>query len=103
MSTGEDIRLLEELENLLTKQIALARRGSFAAVLQMAGTCEPLVAKIAEARLFERPGHKTAKDRLAGLYRDLQLLLSTQQSAAAEQLKAVRKGKKTLSIYRGSV
>jgi hypothetical protein len=103
MSASDDIRLLEELENLLKEQIALAQKGSFAAVLQMAERCEPLVAKIAEARLFERPEHKTAKDRLAGLYQDLQMTLSAQQSVAAEQLKSVRKGKKTLAIYRGNI
>lgn len=103
MSSTEDVRLLEELVELLEKQIALTRRGGFAAVLQLAGQCEPLVAKITAAGLLEKPEHKTVKDRLAGLYRDLQMLLSTQQSAVAEQLKSVRKGKKTLAIYRGSI
>lgn len=103
MSPADDLRLLRELGNLLEQQIALARRGGFAAVLQLAGRCEPLVAKIAKNRLFEKPEHKTAKDRLAGLYRDLQMMLSTQQSAAAEQLKSVRKGKKTLATYRENI
>jgi hypothetical protein len=103
MSSGEDIRLLEELENLLEKQMVLARRGSFAAVLQLAGRCEPLVAKIAAAGLFEKPEHKASNDRLADLYKDLHLLLSSQQSAAAEQLKSVRKGKKTLAVYRNNI
>jgi len=103
MSSTEDVRLLEELGNLLEKQIELARRGSLTGLEQLAGRCEPLVAEIVAAGLFEKPEHKTAKDRLAGLYRDLQMLLSTQQSAVAEQLKSVRKGKKTLAIYRGSI
>jgi len=103
MNSESDNRLLEELGTLLEKQIALARKGSFAAVLQITGQSEPLVAKIAEARLFEKPEHKIAKDRLANLYRDLQILLSTQQSAAAEQIKSLRKGKKTLSVYRSNI
>jgi hypothetical protein len=103
MSSSEDIRLLEELVELLKKQIALAHRGGFGAVLQLAGKCEALVAKVAETRLLEKPEHKIAKDRLAGLYRDLQLLLTTQQCEAAEQLKSVRKGRKTLVTYRENI
>jgi hypothetical protein len=103
MSSEQDVCLLAELQDLLEQQIASARRGSFSAVLRLAGQCEPLVAKIASAGLFEKPEHKAAKQRLAGLYRDLHLLLSTQQSAVAEQIKSVRKGRKTLSIYRDSI
>ncbi len=103
MSSVEDARLLGELQELLEKQLSSARRGSFSVVLQLAGRCEPLVAKIAAAGLFEKPEHKAAKDRLTNLYKDLKSLLSSQQSAAAEQLKSVRKGKKTLSIYRNNI
>lgn len=103
MSSGQDVRLLAELQELLEQQLASARRGSFSTVLQLAGRCEPLVAQIAAAGLFEKPEHKAVKQRLAGLYRDLHLLLSTQQSAVAEQMKSVHRGKKTLSIYRESV
>ncbi len=103
MNTADEKELLEELAHCLEEQIALARRGNFAAVLQMAGRCEPLVAEIAATGLLEKPEHKTGRNYLAKLYRDLQLLLSTQQGAVAEQLKSVRKGKKTLAIYHSNV
>ncbi|MCJ7729059.1 MAG: hypothetical protein MUO27_04160 [Sedimentisphaerales bacterium] len=103
MSADDEIRLLGELSNLLERQIELARRGSLAGLEQLAGQCEPLVAKITAAGLLEKSEHKTARDRLAKLYRDLQLMLSTQKDAAVEQLKSVRKGKKTLAVYRGNV
>jgi hypothetical protein len=103
MSPDEDIRLLGELERLLEKQIELGRRGGLAGLEQLAGLCEPLVAKITAAGLLEKSEHKDQRERLAKLYRDLQLLLSTQKDAAAEQLKSIRKGKKTLAIYRGNV
>jgi hypothetical protein len=40
---------------------------------------------------------------LAKLYRDLQLAISTQKDATAEQLKSICKGKRTLAIYRGNI
>jgi hypothetical protein len=103
MSPDAEKRLLDELVNLLEKQIELSRRGSLAALMRLTNEGEPLVARTAEDGLLDKPEHKAAKARLTGLYRELQLLLSAQQGEVAEQLKSVRKGKKTLSIYRGSV
>ena len=65
MNTADEKELLKELTNCLEEQIALARRGSFAAVLQMAGRCEPLVAEIAGTGLLEKPEHKTARTFLS--------------------------------------
>ena len=41
--------------------------------------------------------------RLAELYRELQLMLSTQKDAVAGQIRLINKGRKTLTMYRGSV
>ena len=103
MNGDNETQLLEELEKLLVRQIELARRSSFGKLLQLAGQCEPLTAKITAAGLLEKPEHKTARDHLASLYKDLHLLLSAQQNAAAEQLKSVSKGKKTLADYRNNI
>ena len=103
MSADDETQLLAELENLLKKQIELARRGSFSGLDKLADRCEQLVEKIKEAGLLERPEYKEQREHLAGFYRDLQLLLLTQQNAAVEQISAVRKGRRTLSVYRGNV
>ena len=103
MSSGQDEHLLTELQELLEQQIDSAHRGSFSTVLQLTEKCEPLVEQITASGLFEKPEHKDAKERLAGLYRDLHLLLSTQKNAVAEQIKSVQRGKKILSIYRDSI
>jgi hypothetical protein len=103
MNAADEKELLEELANCLEEQIALARRGNLAAMLQMAVRCEPLVAQIARTGLLEKPEYKTNRNHLAKLYRDLQLLLSAQQGAVAEQIKSVHKGKKTLAAYRGNM
>jgi hypothetical protein len=103
MNDDNGKQLLEELENLLKRQIDLAQRGSLADLLKLAGSCEAMVAEAAKTGLAEKPEYKNAMERLGGLYRRLQLVLSAQQNAAAEQLRAVRKGKKTLSAYRNNV
>lgn len=101
--TEDRERITEELEKLLKRQIELARRGSFAGLEQLAGKCEGLVAKITAGELLKKPEHKAEKERLVKLYRDLQLLLSTQKADVAGQLKSIDKGKRTLSVYRGNV
>ena len=103
MNADDEIRLLGELANLLEKQIELARRGGFAGLERLAGQCEPLVAKITAAGLLEKPEHKAERERLAKLYRDLQMALSTQKDVTGEQLKSIRKHKKTLAIYRSNI
>lgn len=103
MIADDGAQLLKELGNLLNRQIELARRGSFGQLERMVGRCEPLVAKIKAAGLFEKPGYEAQSRRLVKLYHELQLMLSTQKDAVAEQLKSIRKGKRTLSAYRGSV
>ncbi len=100
---GEQAFVLQELQNLLEKQIDLANQGNIKDVEAMAGQCEPFVAKIRAAGLLKKPEYKAERERLAKLYRDLQLALSTQKGAAAEQLKLIRKHKRTLAIYRGNV
>jgi hypothetical protein len=90
-----------ELEGLLKKQIALAKRGSLSGLEKLAVQSERLVEKIKAAGLPEKSELGTR--RLLKLYQELQLLLSTQKDDAIEQLKSIRKGKKTLAVYRGSV
>jgi hypothetical protein len=103
MNTDGESRLLAELEGLLEKQISLARRGSFGGLEKLAGQCEPVVVKIKASGLLEKPQHKQELERLAKFYRDIQLLLSAQKDDAAEQLKSIRKSRKMLAIYHGSI
>ena len=102
MNTDEETLLLGELENLVGKQIEHARRGSYGKLLQLAGQCETLVAKIKQADLLEKSEHKGNYHRLSKLYKNLHLLLSAQQNAATEQLNRIRKGKKMLCVYQSS-
>jgi hypothetical protein len=103
MIADDGPQLLKELGNLLDRQVELARRGSFGQLERLVGRCEPLVVKIKAAGLLERPDYKAQSRRVVKLYHDLQLMLSTQKNAVAEQLKSIRRGKRTLAAYRGNM
>jgi len=103
MKKDDEVRLLEELANILKRQIGLALHGDFAGLERLAGQCEPLVARITAAGLLENLAYKAERERLAKFYRDLQVAVSMQKDAAGEQLKSMHKHKKTLAVYRGSI
>ncbi len=103
MSENDDEQLLAELENLLKKQIALARRGSFSELEDLAGRCEKLTAKIKESGLLENPGFKGHRLRLEKLYKDLYLIAVTQKAATEAELKRIRKGKRVIAHYRRNI
>jgi hypothetical protein len=103
MNADEETLLLGELENLVEKQIELARRGGIAAVERLMREGDWLVEKIKSAGLLEKPEFESRRQRLNNLYRQLQLAISSQKGVVDGQLKSVRKGKRTLSAYRGSI
>ncbi len=100
MSVEEEMQLLTQLTELLEKQLDRARRGSFTDMERLAAKCEPLVEKITQARLLERPEYKVSREHLAELYHQLQLVLSAQKNVTAEKLGSIRKSKRVVSAYR---
>jgi hypothetical protein len=103
MKKDDEVRLLEELANLLERQVEFVRHGDFAGLERLAGQCEPLVARITVADLLGNPAYKAERGRLAKFYRDLQMAISMQKDATGEQLKSMRKHKKTLATYRSNI
>jgi hypothetical protein len=103
MKKNDEVQLLEELANLLERQVELARHGDFAELERLAGQCEPLVARITAAGLLGRPEYVGLRERLGRLYRKLQLVLSAQKDATGEQLKLTHRHQRTLAVYRGNL
>ncbi|MGA2677993.1 MAG: hypothetical protein ABSF37_01690 [Sedimentisphaerales bacterium] len=103
MKQEDEIQLLKELAGTLERQIELVRHDDVAGLEGQVGNGGQLARKIAAAGLLDRPAYDGWRERLAGLYRKLQLMLSTRKDAVAGQLKAVNKGRKTLAMYRSSV
>ena len=102
MGQDDEVRLMQELAGILVKQIELVRRDDIAGVDELVGQGEQLAMKITAAGLLDRPQYDGWRERLAGLYEELQLMLSTRKDAVAGQIKLINKGRKTLAMYRGS-
>ena len=103
MKKDEEIRLLEELANILERQIELVRHDDIAELDEQVSQMGQLAMKIMAAGLLDRPQYDGWRERLIGLYRDLQLMLSTQKDAVAGQLRSINKGQKTLAVYRDGI
>ena len=102
MSLEDETQLLAELENLLKKQTALARRGGLASVEQLALQGEPLVRKISDLGVLGRPEHLAQRARIERLYKELFFILAADKSATSHQIKLLRQGRQTLEVYRKS-
>jgi hypothetical protein len=103
MKQDDEIQLLKELANILKRQIELVRHDDVPGLKGLVGHCGQLARKIAAAGLLDMPQYDGWRECLAGLYGELQLMLSTRKDAVAGQLKSINNGRKTLAMYRGSV
>lgn len=103
--SNEKTHLLDELQNLLEKQIELAHQGNpdnrhFEPLSKQA---DLLVEKIAQERILELPEFKNRREHLQKLYQHLCLVITAQKAETDEELSRIRKGKKTIGIYRNNI
>jgi hypothetical protein len=103
MKKDDEIRLLEELAKILEKQIDFYRHDDFEESEKLVGQSEHLAANITDCGLLDRPEYNSWRERLTRLYRDLELMLSTQKDAVSGQIKSINKGRKTLAMYRDGI
>ena len=103
MSIDEQIHLLDKLHGLLEKQIELARQGNINKVEILSRQAGFLVGKIAQTGVLELPEFKNQQGQLQKLYEDLCLAVTAQKAGTVEQLCRVRKGKKTIEVYRSNI
>jgi len=105
MSTNEQVRMLDELQSLLERQIEMARQGQSASE-QMASLTEhadSLVQEIARTGPLERAEFAARRKQLHQSYRDLSLAVTAQKDDVAEKFNRVRKGRKTIETYRSNI
>ena len=105
MIQNEKTQLLDELGNLLEKQIELAQQGNsdnrhFEPLSKQANL---VVEKITKERILELPEFKNRREHLQKLYQHLCLVITAQKTETVEELSRVRKGKKTVGIYRNNI
>ena len=59
--------------------------------------------KVTESRVLELPEFRNYQKKLQRLYNELCLTLTTQKAKIAEELSRIRKGKKTIEVYRNNI
>ncbi len=100
MNDDGHMRLLDDLQGLLEKQIEMARRGNLRRVEALAAQADSIVARIVQARVLEQPAFDARREHLTKLYKKLELMLATGKDAVSRQLRRVGSGRKTLHAYR---
>jgi len=91
--------LVDELQQLLERQLDLARGGSLASLQQLSERVDTVVSRITEAGMMDSPPLRSRMPVLEGLYRELCTVLVAQQQETSRTLRAVRQGKRLLRTY----
>jgi len=97
--SDKQVHLLDDLQNLLEKQIKLAYQSNINDVEVLSKKTDRLVEKISQTRILEQVELKSRREQLQKLYDRLHLVIATQKAETTEHLSRVRKGKKTIKIY----
>jgi hypothetical protein len=99
----EQIHLLDELQSLLEKQMELARKGNINEIEVLSNQAGSLMGKIARSGILESAEFRSRREQLRKLYQNLCLALTAQQAETAGKLSQVRRGKKTIEVYRNNI
>ncbi len=99
----KQISLLDELQNLLEKKLELAQRGDISGVEALSKQADTVVEKIAKMGIPERADFENQRENLKKLYEQLSLAISAQKAETSKQLSGIRKGRKTLHVYREGI
>ncbi len=103
ITPDEQIHLLDELQNLLEKQIVFARQSNINEIEILSKQSDSIVREITRSGILESSEFKSRHEQLRKLYQDLCLALTAQQAETTKDLSRVRKGKKTVEIYRNNI
>ena len=105
MSSNEQIRILDELQGLLDRQVELARQGDSAGeqIERLGRQADCLAENISRGGVLERTEFESRRKRLRKSYENLCLALTAQRADVAEKLGQVRRGRKIVETYRNHI
>ncbi len=103
MSINKEKLLLDKLQNVLQKQIKLARQGNIGDVEALVEQAGSLIERITDLGVLEISEFKNYREKLQRLYKQLCLALAAQKAEVEEELSQIRKGKKTIGVYRDNI
>ncbi len=102
MKADEQMRLLDNLQSLLEKQIEMARRSNLRRVEALAEQADSVVEQIVKTKTFDQPEFDGRREHLTKLYKKLQLILAAGKASVEGQLRQVGNVRKTLHAYRNN-
>lgn len=92
-----------DLQNLLKKQTQLLKRGNISETESLARQANSLIDQIVQTGLLEHAEFADHRKKLKRLYDDLHMAIAAQQADVSEKISRVRKGRKTIQIYRNTI
>lgn len=90
---------LDRLHALLQQQVDLLRSSRYRELEALTEQTGALIAEIAQNPEPLTPQSHEQTDRIAGLYKQLELMIETEKETVTIQLRKVAGGKKTLRAY----
>jgi len=103
MCTDKGSRLFEELQRLLSEQHNLARQGKLRRVRALCERTGSLIEELSRSGILESEEFAAQRRQLADLYENLRLTLNDQRDQTAKELDRIRRGRKTIKVYRNSI
>lgn len=103
MSIDKQIHLLDDLENMLEKQIELAHQGNLRGIEALSGQTDSLTEEIGRLKILESAEFKSERECLVKLYNDLQFALTVEKEETGKQLQQTRRARRTIRAYRNNI
>jgi len=103
MFIEEQKHLLDELQNLLEKQIALAKQDGAGELEVLIERTNSLIEKISGTGILESPEFKNRKELLQKLYEALCLSVASKKTDVCEKLGQIRRSRKVMEAYSNNV
>ncbi len=94
---------IDKLEELLRRQLDLARKGDITQVEVLAEKTHELLEQIAKSGFLAGSQFEERRERLEQLYGRICLALSAHMDEVSQALGRVYKGKKTMTLYRDNI
>ena len=105
IAPDEQIYLLNKLKNLLEEQIQIIHQGNTndERIDDFNRQTESVVEKIVESGILEIKELNQQREQLKKLYNILNLAVIAQRDETVKNIKHIRRGKKTIDVYRSSI
>ena len=101
----ERINLLNKLKRLLEEQIRIIHQGNVndERIDDSNRQTESIAKEIIESGLLENKEFNRQREQIKDLYNTLNLAVIAQRDETAENIREIRRGKKTIEVYRGNL